>query len=443
MRNNPTAGDRDLAASELRSSQEPLVQPESAWADDDEHRRWLVQYQRTEIQHLAARAEELEQLLRRRTTMLWAALVLCGLGIVTAGGMAVVQLTSAPQVEGMPAAVSSPEPRTDPSGTADQTRDEAEQLARQVEALTASRADLERQLAETGRDRGEAAQEVSSRDQRIAALERSLGEAERQREQQAAELQRLASDLRAANEAQGRLEREAGTRAELLEQKERELRASAGQSAALERELGQARQQLTAAQQQSEERRAVLEQQLASVTQSRDQATAALAARDQRVTALELELARAREAAARSEAEAQRLSAKPEELRLGAPELPSGDAPGSWRKTVLEGDIFIVPGSDQLAARASAPLQHAAALIRQTAGPVRIIGHMDTTGDADANQQLSLRRARAVRDYLISACGCDPARFEIDGRGSAEPVETNDTPAGRRANRRVELLIAN
>jgi outer membrane protein OmpA-like peptidoglycan-associated protein len=88
-------------------------------------------------------------------------------------------------------------------------------------------------------------------------------------------------------------------------------------------------------------------------------------------------------------------------------------------------------------------LQHAAALIRQTAGPVRIIGHMDTTGDADANQQLSLRRARAVRDYLISACGCDPARFEIDGRGSAEPVETNDTPAGRRANRRVELLIAN
>jgi flagellar motor protein MotB len=56
---------------------------------------------------------------------------------------------------------------------------------------------------------------------------------------------------------------------------------------------------------------------------------------------------------------------------------------------------------------------------------------------------LSLRRARTVRDYLISACGCDPARFEIDGRGSAEPVETNDTPAGRRANRRVELLIAN
>ena len=110
MRNNPIAGDRDLAASELRSPQEPLVQPETAWVDDDEHRRWLVQYQRTEIQHLAARAEELDQLLRRRTTMLWAALVLCGLGMVTAGGMAVVQLTSAPQGEGMPAAVSSPEP---------------------------------------------------------------------------------------------------------------------------------------------------------------------------------------------------------------------------------------------------------------------------------------------------------------------------------------------
>jgi outer membrane protein OmpA-like peptidoglycan-associated protein len=67
---------------------------------------------------------------------------------------------------------------------------------------------------------------------------------------------------------------------------------------------------------------------------------------------------------------------------------------------------------------------------------------MDATGDPEANRQLSLRRAEAVRDYLVFTYRFDPARFKVEGRGSDEPVAANDTAAGRHANRRVEILFS-
>jgi len=46
-----------------------------------------------------------------------------------------------------------------------------------------------------------------------------------------------------------------------------------------------------------------------------------------------------------------------------------------------------------------------------------------------------------VRDYL-SARGVSPSRMRVDGRGSREPVASNDTEAGRAANRRVEIFLS-
>jgi outer membrane protein OmpA-like peptidoglycan-associated protein len=127
---------------------------------------------------------------------------------------------------------------------------------------------------------------------------------------------------------------------------------------------------------------------------------------------------------------------------MAARELAPKGATDGPRKIVLASDIFIVPGSNQLAAGASVPLDQAAQLLRQSSGLVRIIGHMDATGNPDSNRQLSLRRAQAVRDYLVSTYRFDPARFTVEGRGSDEPVASNDTAAGRHANRRVELLLS-
>ena len=71
---------------------------------------------------------------------------------------------------------------------------------------------------------------------------------------------------------------------------------------------------------------------------------------------------------------------------------------------------------------------------------VEVAGHTDSTGDAQYNQQLSERRAGSVAAYLRSR-KVVADRLIIVGGGESYPVATNDTPAGRQANRRVEITI--
>jgi len=71
---------------------------------------------------------------------------------------------------------------------------------------------------------------------------------------------------------------------------------------------------------------------------------------------------------------------------------------------------------------------------------VLVVGHTDATGEASYNQGLSERRADAARTYLLGA-GLDSDRVRAMGMGEEEPVDTNDTDAGRQANRRVEVAI--
>jgi len=71
---------------------------------------------------------------------------------------------------------------------------------------------------------------------------------------------------------------------------------------------------------------------------------------------------------------------------------------------------------------------------------VEVAGHTDSTGDAQYNQQLSERRAGSVAAYLRSR-KVMADRLIIVGGGESYPVATNDTPAGRQANRRVEITI--
>ena len=59
----------------------------------------------------------------------------------------------------------------------------------------------------------------------------------------------------------------------------------------------------------------------------------------------------------------------------------------------------------------------------------------------DSNQQLSLKRAQTVANYLISQ-GVKPNLVSVRGLGEADPVASNDTPQGRAQNRRVELTLA-
>ncbi len=71
---------------------------------------------------------------------------------------------------------------------------------------------------------------------------------------------------------------------------------------------------------------------------------------------------------------------------------------------------------------------------------ITIIGHTDNTGSAAHNQDLSIRRAQAVKS-IITADNVNGSRLTIEGKGDKEPIADNTTPAGRAQNRRVEIVI--
>jgi outer membrane protein OmpA-like peptidoglycan-associated protein len=67
-------------------------------------------------------------------------------------------------------------------------------------------------------------------------------------------------------------------------------------------------------------------------------------------------------------------------------------------------------------------------------------GHTDNEGEFDWNMQLSADRAASVKAYLVENFGIADGRMRTMGLGPTQPVDTNDTDAGRQKNRRVELV---
>ena len=74
-------------------------------------------------------------------------------------------------------------------------------------------------------------------------------------------------------------------------------------------------------------------------------------------------------------------------------------------------------------------------------GSGTIVGHTDSQGNDGSNMTLSRNRAKAVYDALIAA-GADANQLSYEGRGETQPKADNGTASGRRANRRVELVLA-
>jgi OmpA-OmpF porin, OOP family len=71
---------------------------------------------------------------------------------------------------------------------------------------------------------------------------------------------------------------------------------------------------------------------------------------------------------------------------------------------------------------------------------VLVEGHTDSTAPDSYNLALSQRRANAVEEFLITQ-GVDPTRILATGYGEQLPIASNDTAAGRQANRRVEIVV--
>jgi outer membrane protein OmpA-like peptidoglycan-associated protein len=62
---------------------------------------------------------------------------------------------------------------------------------------------------------------------------------------------------------------------------------------------------------------------------------------------------------------------------------------------------------------------------------ILVAGYTDSTGDEKSNQQLSLRRAEAVRDWMLQTSDIPFTCFAVQGLGESQPAATNDTPEGR------------
>ena len=71
---------------------------------------------------------------------------------------------------------------------------------------------------------------------------------------------------------------------------------------------------------------------------------------------------------------------------------------------------------------------------------ILVEGHTDNFGSEQYNQALSLRRAAAAREFLISLYAVASGRLSIRGMGETAPIDTNETAAGRHRNRRVTFI---
>jgi outer membrane protein OmpA-like peptidoglycan-associated protein len=116
-------------------------------------------------------------------------------------------------------------------------------------------------------------------------------------------------------------------------------------------------------------------------------------------------------------------------------------APIEVAGTIRLNNIFFDTGEYELQKTSFSELERLVSILRKNPGmQIEIHGHTDNVGAEGSNQELSERRAQAVRDFLISR-DIAADRLSIRGFGESAPIASNERSAGRRENRRVEFLI--
>ncbi len=110
---------------------------------------------------------------------------------------------------------------------------------------------------------------------------------------------------------------------------------------------------------------------------------------------------------------------------------------------VLDGPVTFKTGSNELTDEGKTALQQVKDFLtaKDYVTTMRVEGHCDNAGKETDLQKLTEQRALAVCRWLI-ANGVDCKRLVAVGFGSTKPVESNDTPMGKSANRRIAFVIA-
>ncbi len=117
---------------------------------------------------------------------------------------------------------------------------------------------------------------------------------------------------------------------------------------------------------------------------------------------------------------------------------------GTTIEVEIRTDILFPSGSATLSPTAVGVIHKLAQSLASLPNPVRVEGHTDSqpidTAAFPSNWELSSARAASVV-HLIANSGIDPARLSVIGRAQYSPAQSNATPSGRNANRRVLIAI--
>jgi len=265
--------------------------------------------------------------------------------------------------------------------------------------------------------------------------------AARETEQTAEEARVMAVKQRAEDEAQAK----AAAEKKAAEDREAKARADAEAEAKRRAEAEEATKQAESAKAEAERMKAEAEQAAAEAARQKEEAEKAKAEAVAQQQALAAQAAKAQEAAAQSEQLRQQAEKEKQELRARLlQQLNSILATHDSARGLIASmsDVLFKTGSFELLPGARERLAKISGIV--LAYPslhLQVEGHTDSVGSDEYNQQLSQKRAGAVRDYLVQQ-GISESAIEARGFGKTDPVASNETAEGRQQNRRVEMVIS-
>jgi outer membrane protein OmpA-like peptidoglycan-associated protein len=281
------------------------------------------------------------------------------------------------------------------------------------------------------------AEEAYRQKQGKAAVE----SAARETAQTAEEARVMAVKQRAEDEAQAK----AAAEKRAAEEREAIARADADAEGRRRAEAEEATKQAQAAKAEAERMKAEAELAAQEAARQKEEAEKAKAEALAQQQALAEQAAKAQQAAAQSEQLRQQAEKEKQELRsrllqqlnsiLATHDSARGLIASMSDVLFKTGSFELLPGARERLAKISG------IVLAYPSLHLQVEGHTDSVGSDDYNQQLSEKRAGAVRDYLIQQ-GISKDVIEARGFGKTTPVASNETPEGRQQNRRVEMVIS-
>ncbi len=273
-------------------------------------------------------------------------------------------------------------------------------------------------LSDSEKRAAEARAELDKR----AALKASKDEADADFQKQQAEIAQAKQDLRDSERRAAEAQAELATLAAVKASKDKADADFQKQQA----EIAQAKQDLRDSEKRAVEAQAELDKQ-AAVKATKEKADADLQKQQAEIAKAKQDLIDSEKRTADALAALAAITAVKEEER--------------GLVVTLSGSILFRSAKSALLSSAQVKLdQVAKALLAVRARNLIVEGHTDSQGSESYNQGLSLRRAEAVRDYLVQR-GYPADRIQAHGKGEGSPIADNASPEGRANNRRVEIVI--